>query len=185
MNPLRAAAAFEIDSDLVENRLDRTKPRDEQFFQCWQASHAIPVQRIPNGLAGTSGHVAESVVECWLADFGLIPIADQDGPGRHGVDLLMLDPEVETVLAIEVKGTLRAGRLPWLTKRELTQMSPAWLDQKDNPAMAEFGVDSADVYGAVIAINFAEMRIRAALTQDFVEFKPAMRLSHISSTDWL
>lgn len=91
----------------------------------------------------------------------------------------MLDPEANFVIAVEVKGTLRAGRLPWLTKRELTQMSRQWLDQKDNPTMSEFEFDSADIYGAVIALNFAEMTIRGALTRDFVNYRPVASASQI------
>ena len=60
-----------------------------------------------------------------------------DGPGRHGVDLLMLSPAADHVLAIEVKGTLRTGRLPRLSRRATLQMSAAWVDKRDNPGMAE------------------------------------------------
>lgn len=185
MNPLRSATPFPLESDVVESCLDLSGSRDEEFFQRWKAICAGVPQRIPNSLAVVTGHVAESVVAMILEEQGLLPIAHQTGAGGHGVDLIVFDPAKEVVIAVEVKGTLRAGRLPWLTRREKSQMSREWLDQKDNPTMAEFDFDSADIYGAVIAVNFSEMVIRAALTKDFVDFRPAASLLQVSTSDWL
>lgn len=39
------------------------------------------------------------------------------------------------VFAVEVKGILRARRVPRLTRGELEQMSEAWVDKPDNPGM--------------------------------------------------
>jgi Holliday junction resolvase-like predicted endonuclease len=185
VNPLRPATAFPLENAVVRSCLDRSEPKDEQFFQCWKTIRAGTVQRIPNALAIVTGHVAESAVAVLLEERGLIPIAHQVGPGTHGVDLIVFDPVEEAAIAVEVKGTLRAGRLPWLTRREKTQMSREWLDQKDNPTMAEFEFSSEQIYGAVVAVNLSEMVYRAVLTQDFVEYKPVVEASQIGTVDWL
>jgi hypothetical protein len=51
-------------------------------------------------------------------------------------------------------------------------MSAAWVDKRDNPGMAEWELQSADVYGAVIAVNFADMAVRAIVSDDFVGWRP-------------
>jgi hypothetical protein len=47
-----------------------------------------------------------------LVERGYAPLAHHPGPGRHGVGLLSLHVEAELMLAVEVKGTLRPGRVP-------------------------------------------------------------------------
>lgn len=93
----------------------------------------------------------------------------------------MLTPDAEAVLAIEVKGTLRSGRIPRLSRRDVVQMSAAWVDKRDNPGMAEWDLESADVYGAVIAVNFADFTMRAALTEDFERFRPLASLDELAA----
>jgi hypothetical protein len=78
----------------------------------------------------------------------------------------------DVVVAIEVKGTLVRGRIPRLSGRDMTQMSAAWVDKADNPGMAELGLQSADVYGGVSVVNFADMTWRTALTADFATLRP-------------
>jgi hypothetical protein len=56
--------------------------------------------------------------------------------GIHGVDLLFLTLD-ESVLALEVKGTLRPGVIPRMTPSRRRQMSREWLNGPDNPAIAE------------------------------------------------
>jgi hypothetical protein len=84
----------------------------------------------------------------------------------------MLHLPSETVLAIEVKGTLRSGFIPRLTRGDLAQMSNAWLDKPDNPAMTSTALRSEDIFGAVAALNFADLTLRVAFTADFVNFRP-------------
>lgn len=92
-------------------------------------------------------------METLLVDDGCHPIWHLTGPGRHGVDLVVLTPAGDAVVAIEVKATLRPGHVPRLSRREVEQMSAAWADKADNPGMANWDLRSADVYGAVVAIN--------------------------------
>jgi hypothetical protein len=79
----------------------------------------------------------------------------------------MLSPATDHVLAIKVKGTLRAGCVPRMSRRAVEQMSAAWVDKADNPGMAEWDLHSDDVYAAVIALNFADMVLRAVVSADF------------------
>ena len=143
---------------------------DARFHTAWTRSlGALERHERGGALAGVTGHVAESVVEVLLADIGYHPVWHFTGPGRHGVDLLMASPTLDHVLAIEVKGSLRAGSVPRLSRRAVTQMSAAWVDKRDNPGMAEWELQSADVYGAVIAVSFAEMVVRAIVSDDFAD----------------
>src|SRR5687768_5306668 len=73
-------------------------------------------------------------------------------PGVHGVDLLFLSPD-EAVLALEVKGTLRAGAVPCLTPSHLRQMSRDWLNQPDNPAMSEWELEADDLCAGVMVVD--------------------------------
>ena len=41
------------------------------------------------------------------------------------------------------------------------------------------GAESADVYGAVIAVNFADMAVRAVASDDFVAWRPVAFLAEL------
>lgn len=76
---------------------------DRRFHEAWAASLA----RFPSGLrggalAGVTGHVAESAVELLLVEWGYAPLEHHPGPGRHGVDLLMLHLASDMVFGVEV-----------------------------------------------------------------------------------
>jgi hypothetical protein len=127
-----------------------------------------------------TGHIAESLVAVILAELGYSLVWQLTGPGHHGVDLIELAPDGERLVAVEVKGTLRARRWPRLSGRELRQMSAGWLDKADNPGMKEWGLESADLCGAVIAVNFAEMAMRAGITFDFETMQPVKDLGELA-----
>ena len=61
------------------------------------------------------------------------------------------------------------------------QMSAAWVDKRDNPGMAEWELQSADVYGAVIAVSFAEMVVRAIVSDDFATWRAVAALEDLAS----
>lgn len=133
---LRQTRPIEIASNTVLDCLDLDDEADRHFQSAWRSRRDGGTNRLSGGaLPGTVGHIAESVVEVVLAERGYAPLAHHPGPGRHGVDLLMLHLTSEMVFAIEVKGTLRRGFVPRLTRGDLAQMSNAWLDKPDNPAM--------------------------------------------------
>ena len=177
---LRRAPAVDLQRSPVEHCLDLRQPGDVRFHLAWTRSlDAVAHNERAGALAGVTGHGGESVVELLLADVGYHPVWHFTGPGRHGVDLLMLSPAADHVLAIEVKGTLRTGRLPRLSRRATLQMSAAWVDKRDNPGMAEWELQSADLYGAVIAVNFADMAVRAVTSDDFVGWRPVASLAEL------
>jgi hypothetical protein len=64
-------------------------------------------------------------------------------------------------------------------------MSAAWVDKANNPGMAELGLQSADIYGAVAVINFADMTWRMALTADFSALSPVIRVEQLAHLDWI
>jgi len=129
--------------------------------------------------------VAESVAEFMLVEVGWTPVWDFEGPGRHGVDLLLLGPCGERLFAVEVKGTLRPRRWPRLRRGELTQMALSWLDKSDNPAMKDWNITSQDIYGGVVLVNFCELAYRVALTRDFTNWRPIEKLMELEDLDWL
>lgn len=49
------------------------------------------------------------------------------------------------------------------------------MDKADNPGMAELGLQSADVYGGVVVVNFADMTWRTALTSGPATLRPVTR----------
>ena len=58
-------------------------------------------------------------------------------------------------------------------------MSAAWVDRRDNPGMAEWKLQNTDVHGAVIAVNFADMAVRAVTSDDFVRWRPVASLAEL------
>jgi hypothetical protein len=184
LSVLRQAVALPIDRDLVVGCLDIAARRDALFEKGWRSGPGSLTTEERNTIAGVTGHVAESVTELLLDALRWQVLWHFVGPGRHGVDLLFLAPD-DKVVAVEVKGTLVPGRIPRLSSRELGQMSAVWVDKVDNPGMAELGLSSEDVYGAVVAINFADLTWRAGLTSDFVVLRPALDVAHLASLAWL
>ena len=58
-------------------------------------------------------------------------------------------------------------------------MSAAWMDEADNPGMAARDLQSEGVYGAAVAVNFAERTLRAAVSEDFVRWRPVPALAEL------
>lgn len=161
---LRSAPSLPLPEAVVTSCLNLDGLLDARFSNAWTNSlHALDRRERGGALAGVTGHVAESVVEVLLADVGYHPVWHFTRPGRHGVDLLMASPTLDHVLAIEVKGTLHARHVPRLSPRAVLEMSAAWVEKGENPGMAEWQLQSADVYGAVVTVSFAEMAVRDRL----------------------
>ena len=129
--------------------------------------------------------MAESVVEIILAESGSVPLAHHAGPGRHGIDLLMLHLACDVLIAVEVKSTLRAARLPRLLRGELAQMSAQWVDKPDNPGIVNAGVGSQDISGALAAVNFADATLRMLMSPDLTTFIPVTSLTQLLDPSWL
>jgi hypothetical protein len=186
-HPVSRAAALPLEHSQIAACLDLSeRPSDAIFEKVFRRSLNVlqPAER-RGALSGVTGHVAESVVEVVFEGLGWTPVWHFVGPGRHGVDLLLLGPGAERLFAVEVKGTLRPRVWPRMRRGELTQMDVGWLDKPDNPAMSEWGVTSEDVYGSIVLVNFAELRYKAALTSDFTTWYPVERLDQLERLDWL
>ncbi|MGI8730599.1 MAG: hypothetical protein ACR2LK_11525 [Solirubrobacteraceae bacterium] len=91
---LRDAPTIGLERSAVEQcLLLDDEPRDVMFHIAWTSSlDALARRDRVGGLAGATGHIAESIVEMLLVDAGCQPVWHFTGPGRHGVDLLMLSP---------------------------------------------------------------------------------------------
>jgi hypothetical protein len=186
MLALREALAIEIEEGLVTDLVDPDDELDARFLLAWRGGLAALPSRLRRGaLPGVTGHITESLVEVVLAERGYVPVGHHASAGRHGVDLVMLHLDSEMVFAIEVKGTLRPGHIPRLTAGERRQMSAGWVDKRDNPTMAGFDLGSDDAYGAVTAVDLAEMRLRVAMSRDFATFEPVTEEGQLDDPSWL
>ena len=181
---LRRTTAFNLNSEDVERCLDRTSTADSLFVRGWHTGPGRLTRAERCAVACVTGHVAESVAEILLDSLGWRVLWHFTGPGRHGVDLVFYAPG-DVVVAVEVKGSLVAGRIPRLSHRELSQMSAAWIDKKDNPGIAELNLDSTDVYGGLLAVNFADSAWCMALSADFAEFYPILGIDQLADLTWL
>jgi hypothetical protein len=185
-SPLRNAATIAVDETLVSGLLNFNHELDRRFQTAWREGlGALPRAARTGALPGATGHVAESLVETMLVERGYVPAGHHPGPGRHGVDLIMLHVESEMVFAIEVKGTLRAGHISRLSAGELRQMSDAWINKDDNPTMQSARLESEDVYGALVAVNFADLQLRAGVTRDFKSFLSVTDERQLDDPSWL
>jgi len=181
---LRQSAAFDFDAAVVKGCLDPASAADSLFARAWRSGPASLTRTQRCRVAGVTGHVAESVTELFLDRQSWRPLWHFSGPGQHGVDLVFLTPD-DKVAAVEVKGTLVTGRIPRLSHREMTQMSAEWIDKTSNPAMVELGLHSFDIYGAVSAVNFADMTWRIAMTSDFSALRPVTSAGQLADLSWL
>ena len=105
---LRAAPPFPISESSVRGCVDTSTLADALFERARvHGLSSIERSQRSGHLARVIGEVAESVAQIALAEQGYDLFWQITTPGIHGVDLLFLAPD-ESVLALEVKGTLRA-----------------------------------------------------------------------------
>jgi hypothetical protein len=174
---LRAATPFPLPVEAVEACL----VDDPLFVRAWTDGPAsLTVQERRGRLSVDVGTIAESVATLLLQEAGLDVFAELAVAGIHGVDLLVLTPAGE-VAAIEVKGTFRRGAIPPLGRGRLRQMSLPWLSSPANPAMVEWGLEGANVYGAILIVDFADRSWRVALTRDYQTFRPVVELRELEA----
>lgn len=173
---IRLAVELPLSLECIEECLT---PADDLFRRAWLGGlGALTITARRGRLPSDTGFIAEAVATLILGELGLDVFAQIVTPGVHGVDLLALTPE-ETVLALEVKGTLRPGGLPRFSRGALRQMSVEWLNDPKNPAMAEWELQAKDLYGCVAVLDFARASWRAALTSDFETFAPVHRANDL------
>lgn len=170
---LRAATAFPLNARTIDQCLDENRDAADTLFRRARERglSSIASSERSGHLWRVVGEVAESVAEIVLDDVGYSVFWHVAAPGIHGVDLLLLSPD-ESVLALEVKGTLRPAAIPRLTPSRLRQMSREWLNEADNPAMAEWSLEADDLYAAVMIVDLATPAWRIALSADFENYTP-------------
>jgi hypothetical protein len=174
---IRAAPELPLPRDVVETCLGD----DELFRRAWRdgLGSLAPAER-RGRLCVDIGSIAEGVATLLLRDAGLDVFAQMVEHGVHGVDALALAPD-GSVLAVEVKGTLRAGTIPRLGRSARRQMSVEWLDDPRNPAMAEWDLHALDIYGAIAVVDFTRVAWRAAVTSDYECFTPVQTPEQLRS----
>jgi hypothetical protein len=172
---LRAAVPISVADEAISNCLNLENANDLTFEEARRHGLASIAPDRRRGLNRVTGEVAESVAELLLAELDINVFWHITTPGVHGVDLLFLCPD-ECVLALEVKGSLRAGTIPRLTPSKLRQMSREWLNGPDNPAMAEWSFQADDLYAGVMTIDLALSSARVAVSGDFDSFVPVDEL---------
>jgi hypothetical protein len=174
---IREASAVSFPAEFVEECV-LSGSSEELFLRAWtRGIDSIDSAERRGRFPGLIGSVAEAVVAKVMDCAGFSVFDQLTELGAHGVDLLLLSP-AGRVLALEVKGTLRAGSVPRLRRSRLPQMSAAWLDGA-NAAMLEWGLEAADVYGGIMFVNLAANETRMAVTGDFVDFVPVVRLEEL------
>ena len=91
----------------------------------------------------------------------------------------MLSPPPIAPSRSRSRGTLRPGAVARLSRRAVLQMRAPWMDKADSPGMAAWDLQSEVVYGAAVAVNFADMTLRAAVSEDFVRWHPVPALAEL------
>lgn len=122
-------------------------------------THGRPIPADHRGsIQPVLGNIAEAAIEAALVELGWQPVYDDDktSSSSHGVDLLMLDPSLVRVVAIEVKSTVQLARWPRLTRPGDSQMSAAWFDKDDNPGMREWEMRSTDAYAILCQVRLRQ-----------------------------
>ncbi len=189
---LRTAPPHALSDELVQSCIDshakRARTADAQFRRALSVGlPAIARQHRVAGLNGATGHITESVVESLLVDCGWTPVEQFEGPfsGGHGIDLGMLAPGLESLFAVEVKGTLQPTRWPGLRRGEVHQMSPQWLAHDDNPGVGSMGVSGSDLNVLVVVVQFARRQWKAVLSNDLVTVHTVADVEDLSDLSWL
>jgi hypothetical protein len=178
---LRSARALPLGRDLTSD-LTLNDELGRRFARAGVGSlAALSPEERRGGLAGVTGHIGESVVAIALGAHGWSPVWHFEGPGRHGVDLLLLGPGAERLFAVEVKATLRPRYWPRVP-RQLDM--PVWLDKADNPGMEDWEITAEDVFGAVVLVNFHDWAFKAALTADFATWLGVIDSQQLDDLEW-
>jgi hypothetical protein len=165
----------------VRSCVELSKPADALFERARIHGLDSVDRNLRSGhLARVTGEVAESVAEIVLDEHGYNLFWQITTPGVHGVDLLFLSPD-ESVLALEVKGTLRRGTIPRLTPSRLRQMSREWLNDPANPGMADWSLEADDLYAGVMVVDLASPLYRLAISGNFEHYTPVADLVELAS----
>lgn len=196
LRALREAARFDLPADVLDECLraeptllsapDRVAAAEAVIRGTLADGSPIPAD-VRGGVLPVLGNIAEAVIEVILEMQGWQPVGD-DPTGfssAHGIDLLMLDPTFEHLVAIEVKSTIQASRWPRLAAGSREQLTPEWFDAPGNEGMTEWDLGSADIYTMVVQVHLRQLRWRACLAGDIRSPQPLAGLDQLASLDWL
>ncbi|KGN39805.1 hypothetical protein [Knoellia aerolata] len=196
LRALRNAAQFSIPEETRQANLAATPElvRDPERLAPLEAAIKATLTDgalLPAALRSSAvpvlGNIAEAVVESLLGDRGWQPVYGDDqgfsfGPG---IDLLMMDPTLARLVAIEVKSTIQPGRWPRLARGRSLQLTPEWLNGPGNTGMVEWGVRSDDTFLMVVQVQLRSRRWRCCLAGDPISPRPVTEERQLEDLDWL
>jgi hypothetical protein len=196
LHALRSATPFPIpestlnecvaaDPDLVHGA-DRIGAAESVIKAALLNHESIPAEEMPASLP-VLGNIAEAVVESMLADYGWQPVYD-DVAGisfGHGVDLLMLDPALERMVAVEVKSTIQPARWPRLARGRNEQLTQDWFNHPRNQGMFEWELTNCDIYAMVVQVHFRRLLWRSCIARDLRLSSPIADTDQLADLSWL
>lgn len=196
LKALRSATPFDITDQTLEGcltanpellcRPKRVDATESAIKAALLSDATIPSEGMSAALP-VLGNIAEAVVESVLADHGWQPVYDDDAGSSfgHGVDLLMLDPALDRMVAIEVKSTIQPARWPRLATGRDEQLTPAWFNGPGNQGMVEWSLGAADIFTMVAQVHFRRRLWRSCLAGDPRVPRPVTEPEQLSDLTWL
>ncbi|VXB71173.1 hypothetical protein [Pseudoclavibacter sp. 8L] len=196
LQALRAAAQFDIPPESLARVMAATPDllsRPERVAEIEGHIRAIRLEGVTIPVHArwatlpALGNMAEAFVESMLVDFGWQPLYDDDSgySAGHGVDLLMLDPSLSPVVAIEVKSTIQRGRWPRRPPESRAQMTPAWLGRASNEGMREWTFDADDVHSMIVQAHLGRLKWRVCVAGDLDSPLPVASVDQLVDLSWL
>lgn len=196
LQALRTAAQFDIPPESLARVLTATPdllPRPERVAEIERHVRALLVEEVAIPVHARSstlpvlGNVAEAFVESMLVELGWQPLYDDDSgySAGHGVDLLMLDPSLSAIAAIEVKSTIQRTRWPRLSPAPRAQMTSAWLGRASNEGMRQWALSAGDVYAMIVQAHLARRKWRACIAAELDAPIPITSVDQLVDLNWL
>lgn len=165
---------------------DRIDDLEQSVADLLLHGRPIPVQH-RGSIQPVLGNIAEAVIETTLVELGWQPVSnDSSGSSSsHGVDLLMLDPDLDRLVAIEVKSTVQLARWPRLPRHGDSQLSAGWFDKDDNPAMRDWDLQSTDIYALLCQVRLRRRDWRAVVIGIARPDQPVGSIDDLSDLSWV
>lgn len=197
LGALRSATPFEIplqvlvqcltsNPELIGHRAEHIAVAESDIKDSLLGGLPIPRARMPAALP-VLGNVAEAVIESILVAHAWQPVYDDDTgiSFGHGVDLLMLDPGLARVVAIEVKSTIQPARWPRLTTGPNEQLTPGWFNSPGNQGMVEWDLAAVDIFAMVAQVHLRRRVWRSCLIGGAGKPLPVTHTELLSDLAWL
>lgn len=196
LQALRAAAQFDIPPEALADVLTATpdalaRPQLVAAMEGHVRAFLFEGIAIPAHARASTlpvlGNAAEAFVESVLVEFGWQQVYDDVSgySAGHGVDLLMLDPSLSAVVAIEVKSTIQRGRWPRLSPATRAQMTAAWLGRASNEGMREWALEADDVYSMVVQAHLGRLKWRTCVAAELDAPLPIVSVNQLIDLRWL